>query len=186
MPTTSVDVLARLSPAVPAALAAKAASWPADREPVAPRLSASVVLVRQASDELEVYLLHRHARMAFAASMVVFPGGGLDPVDEGADDPIRACAVRETLEETGVRLEPAALRDWAQRSTATIEVGQIYYHDGVFVVEERLTPKAEPGPVSAAASAFRVVRDHVTSVFRHDDLAAALAATELTDEDLQV
>ena len=80
----------------------------------------------------------------------------------------------------------AALRDWAQRSTATIEVGQIYYHDGVVVVEERLTPKAEPGPVSAAASAFRVVRDHVTSVFRHDHLAAALAATELTDEDLQV
>ena len=33
----------------------------------------------------------------------------------------------------------AALRDWAQRSTATIEVGQIYYHDGVVVVEERLT-----------------------------------------------
>ncbi|GAA3637204.1 NUDIX hydrolase [Microlunatus ginsengisoli] len=121
MPTTSVDVLARLSPAVPAALAAKAASWPADREPVAPRLSASVVLVRQASDELEVYLLHRHARMAFAASMVVFPGGGLDPVDEGADDPIRACAVRETLEETGVRLEPAALRDWAHWVTPQVE-----------------------------------------------------------------
>ena len=39
---------------------------------------------------------------------------------------------------------------------------------------------------STAASAFRVVHDHVTSVFRHDDLAAALAATELTDEDLQV
>ncbi|HEY9267165.1 MAG TPA: nuclear transport factor 2 family protein, partial [Mycobacterium sp.] len=35
-----------------------------------------------------------------------------------------------------------------------------------------------------AASAFRVVRDHVTSMFRHDDLAAALAATELTEADL--
>jgi hypothetical protein len=30
-----------------------------------------------------------------------------------------------------------------------------------------------------------VVHDHVTSAFRHDDLAAALAATELSDEDLQ-
>jgi len=29
------------------------------------------------------------------------------------------------------------------------------------------------------------VHDHVTSAFRHDDLAAALAATELTDEDFQ-
>jgi hypothetical protein len=28
------------------------------------------------------------------------------------------------------------------------------------------------------------VRDHVTSVYRHADLAAALAATDLTQEDL--
>jgi hypothetical protein len=34
------------------------------------------------------------------------------------------------------------------------------------------------------ASAFRVVHDHVTSVFRHDNLAAALAATDLTEDDL--
>jgi len=38
---------------------------------------------------------------------------------------------------------------------------------------------------ATAASAFRVVHDHVTSVFHHDSLAAALAATELTDEDFQ-
>ncbi len=34
------------------------------------------------------------------------------------------------------------------------------------------------------ASAFRVVHDKVTSVFRHDDLASALAATELTEAGL--
>jgi len=80
----------------------------------------------------------------------------------------------------------AALREWAQRSTANIEVGEIYYHDGVVVVEEKLTSKTDPTDTGTAASAFRVVHDHVTSVFRHDDLATALAATELTDEDLQV
>ena len=37
---------------------------------------------------------------------------------------------------------------------------------------------------TTAASAFRVVHDHITSVFRHDDLASALAATELTEKDL--
>jgi hypothetical protein len=77
-----------------------------------------------------------------------------------------------------------ALREWAQRSAATIDVGQIYYHDGVVVVEERLTSKTDPADNSTAASAFRVVHDHVTSVFRHEELAAALAATELTEEDL--
>lgn len=80
----------------------------------------------------------------------------------------------------------AALRDWAQRADASIEVGEIYYRDGVVVVQERITPKSDAADVSNAASAFRVVRDHVTSAFRHPDLATALAATELTDEDQQV
>lgn len=80
----------------------------------------------------------------------------------------------------------AALREWAQGSAFTVEVGEIYYHDGVVVIEERLTSTTDPNDVSTAAAAFRVVHDHVTSVFRHDDLAAALDATELTDEDLQV
>lgn len=78
-----------------------------------------------------------------------------------------------------------ALREWAQRNDSAIEVGEIYYRDGVVVVEERITPRSDPGPVRTAASAFRVVHDHVTAVFRHDDLAAALAATDLTDEDLR-
>lgn len=76
-----------------------------------------------------------------------------------------------------------ALRGWAQATGASIEVGAIYYRDGVVVVEERITPN--DGPATTAASAFRVVDDHVTAVFRHDDLAAALNATEMTDDDLQ-
>ena len=52
--------------------------------------------------------------------------------------------------------------------------GRMYVRDGVVVAEEQ----------DGEAVAFRVVRDHVTSVFRHDDLASALAATELTEEDL--
>ena len=82
-----------------------------------------------------------------------------------------------------------ALRDWAQRTDATVEVGRIYYHDGGVVVEEIITPRdpapGAPAECGTAASAFRVVHDHITAVFRHDDLAAALAATELTDDDLQ-
>jgi limonene-1,2-epoxide hydrolase len=79
----------------------------------------------------------------------------------------------------------AALREWAQGSDAIVEVGDIYYRDGVVVVEERVTSKSDPDDVSTMASAFRVVHDHVTSAFRHDDLAAALAATKLTNEDFQ-
>lgn len=79
----------------------------------------------------------------------------------------------------------AALQDWARRTDADIEVGDIYYRDGVVVVGEQITPRNGATGVRTAASAFRVVDDHVTAVFRHDDLAAALAATEMTEEDLQ-
>jgi hypothetical protein len=50
----------------------------------------------------------------------------------------------------------------------------MYVRDGVVVAEEH----------GGDAVAFRVVRDHVTSVFRHPDLATALAATDLTEQDL--
>ena len=66
-----------------------------------------------------------------------------------------------------------ALVEWADSLDGAVEPGRMYVRDGVVVVEH-----------SAGAWAFRVVRDHVTSVFRHGDLASALAATELTDKDL--
>ena len=69
----------------------------------------------------------------------------------------------------------AALREWASSLAVTAAVpGRMYVRDGVVVAEEQ----------DGKASAFRVVRDHVTSVFRHDDLASALAATELSEKDL--
>jgi len=71
-----------------------------------------------------------------------------------------------------------ALRKWAEGLTGTVTVGRLYVHDGVVVAEQTL----DDG--STEASAFRVVHDHVTSAFRHSDLATALAATDLTEDDL--
>ena len=75
-----------------------------------------------------------------------------------------------------------ALRTWATSREGTAEPGRMYVHDGVVVVEQKVT--APDGAVTDAAAAFRVVHDHITSVFRHEDLASALAATELTQADL--
>lgn len=74
-----------------------------------------------------------------------------------------------------------ALLDWVQRSgRGVVEVGRLYVHDGVVVAEQTATG-ADGKP---DASAFRVVRDHITSIFRHETLEAALAATGLTERDL--
>lgn len=76
-----------------------------------------------------------------------------------------------------------ALRNWATSHRATAQLGQMYVHDGVVVAEQKLGSPDGPGAAAPNALAFRVVRDHVTSVFRHDSLATALAATELTESD---
>ena len=77
-----------------------------------------------------------------------------------------------------------ALRNWASGHPRTVEVGRMYVHDGVVVVEEKIGSLDDPDANATIASAFRVVHDRVTSVFRHSDLTAALAATELTNGDL--
>lgn len=121
MPSHSYDILARLNPRVPAEMAELAARWPPDAVPSVAVPAASVVLLRDSEIGLETYLLHRHARMLFAPSTVVFPGGRLDPVDRNDPDPIRRCAIRETAEETGIVLAEVGLHSWAHWITPEIE-----------------------------------------------------------------
>jgi 8-oxo-dGTP pyrophosphatase MutT (NUDIX family) len=136
VPSHSLDVLGRLDRRVPEAVALRA-NAETGAAPVSARPSASVVLLRETptgdgSCRLATFLLHRHARMAFAPSVAVFPGGGVDPVDEGGGrDPRLACAVRETEEETGVRLPADALHPWAHWVTPEVEPRR---YDTVFYV----------------------------------------------------
>ena len=50
-------------------------------EPIAVRPAATVMLVRDTSEGISVFLMRRHAGMEFAAGMTVFPGGGVDDRD---------------------------------------------------------------------------------------------------------
>ncbi|MFJ9695887.1 NUDIX hydrolase [Kitasatospora sp. NPDC101183] len=114
--------------------------------PPVPRLAATVVLLRDAADGPQAYLLRRRTSMAFAAGMYAYPGGGVDPRDAevetgwagptpeqwaerlGVDAPtaraVVCAAVRETFEEAGVLLAGpdaegvAAPRDWSAERAA--------------------------------------------------------------------
>ncbi|HEX6500371.1 MAG TPA: NUDIX hydrolase [Micromonosporaceae bacterium] len=108
--------------------------------PAAPRRAATVLLLREAgttAESFEVYAIRRAATMAFAAGMYAFPGGGVDPRDEGAAlrwtgpspeiwgerlgvppaeaQAVVCAAVREVFEESGVLLagpdEATVVRD---------------------------------------------------------------------------
>ena len=95
-----------------------------------PRRASTVMLVRDGSVGVEVFLLRRVPQMAFAPSTMVFPGGGVDPRDSEPGLPwagpspaewahrlgcteaearmFVAAAVREVFEECGVLLASPA------------------------------------------------------------------------------
>jgi 8-oxo-dGTP pyrophosphatase MutT (NUDIX family) len=84
----------------------------------AARPAATVVLVRDGADELEVLMIHRGADTAFGG-MWAFPGGAIEPDDVpiGTEpDPLpaaRAAAARETREEIGLHVDPGSFVWWS-------------------------------------------------------------------------
>jgi 8-oxo-dGTP pyrophosphatase MutT (NUDIX family) len=93
-----------------------------ERTPVEPRPASTVVLIRDGHGGIDVYLLRRHAQMAFAAGMYAFPGGRVDPRDHDADigwagPPAGAWAERMACSEPEARaLVCAALRETFEES----------------------------------------------------------------------
>ena len=71
---------------------------------IAPVPAASVIVLRDAP--LEVLMLQRSDKSSFVPGAWVFPGGVADASDE---NDLRATAVRETFEETGLELDRDAL-----------------------------------------------------------------------------
>ena len=91
------------------------------REPVATRLAATVLLLRDAAGDgaLEVLMTRRSPNASFAPGAYVFPGGGIDALDAAPDTHAAAArrptqsdlhltqaiaAIRESFEELGVLL----------------------------------------------------------------------------------
>ena len=117
-------------------------------EPVVPRDSSTVIILRDDDGPLEVFMLERHIKSDFAGGAYVFPGGTLDASDrdpalaglvDGWEDlaagtgenpdlvrALAVCAIRETFEEAGILLArhddgtPVRLDDlaWAERRRA--------------------------------------------------------------------
>lgn len=77
------------------------------------RNAATAVLVRDGASGLEVLMVRRDSRIAFAGGHWVFPGGRVDEPDRAADatevEAARNAAVRETQEEAGLDLAPQSL-----------------------------------------------------------------------------
>ncbi|WP_158280173.1 NUDIX domain-containing protein [Azospirillum sp. TSH100] len=137
--------------------------------PVQPRPAATLILLRDGPEGLELLVMERHAGLRFAPGATVFPGGRLEEADhdphwrnrwpEGdppADLAHRVAAVRECAEECGLPLTrdplaPAAL-DGLRRALAAGEVfaealahtGAVPAFDRMAVLARWVTPEMLP------------------------------------------
>jgi 8-oxo-dGTP pyrophosphatase MutT (NUDIX family) len=136
--------------------------------PAVLRDAATVILLRDTEQGLEVFLQRRVAAMAFAAGMTVFPGGGVDERDAdasvrwtgppasdwaewfGGTEPVAralvCAAVRETFEESGVLLagtEEGVVVDAARYAYARQALVSRELSLAAFLAETGLTLRAD-------------------------------------------
>lgn len=170
---------------------------------MAARPAATVVLLRDAANGIEVYVHRRHPQMAFAGGMLAFPGGQVDPIDliepadlTGADgglpawtsrldpDPASArgyvrAAIRELREETGVELEASQLLPWARWVTPR-------YHDrryDTWFFLAALPPGQQPRDLSGEADHVAWIRPaDALDRTRRGDLIAMIPTSAVLSE----
>ena len=88
------------------------------------RPAATVVLLRDSDEGMQVLLLRRNRDLKFAGGAWVFPGGAIDSSDAGAGGAVEVAApqaaVREAAEECGVQLDAARLIYFAHWTTPAV------------------------------------------------------------------
>lgn len=123
-------------------------------EPVTPRDAATIVIVRDGTEGVEVFMLRRHRHMAFGPGMYVYPGGSVEThdhvnpkrwsgpsprawarmldADEHQAEALVCACIRECYEECGVLFAghgaeticPTEGNEW-ERQRAALAKGQL-------------------------------------------------------------
>ena len=70
-----------------------------------PRPAATVIVLRGGRERLEVLLVKRNPEARFMGGAWVFPGGAVDRGEGEGEQALRAAALRELQEESGIRLD---------------------------------------------------------------------------------
>jgi 8-oxo-dGTP pyrophosphatase MutT (NUDIX family) len=97
---------------------------------ITPRPAATLLLLRDGAEGLEVLMTSRHEEAGFAGGALVFPGGKVDPADHAL---ARHCAGKAVLDEVVTVLRIAAIRETFE------ECGILLAHtDGALLSAESL------------------------------------------------
>lgn len=94
-----------------------------DTAAVSVRNAATVLIMRQTQAGMQILMLRRNAKLAFAAGAWVFPGGAVDQVDtvpgglKNEEQSARVAAVRESAEECGLIVDSEQLVHFSHWTT---------------------------------------------------------------------
>jgi 8-oxo-dGTP pyrophosphatase MutT (NUDIX family) len=142
-----------------------------EKEPVVPRHSSTVMLLRDTLSGPEVYVQERASTMAFCAEMTVFPGGGVDERDMPGD------ADGDGQDSPAIRWEGPSTRWWAERLATTPELARALVCAAVRETFE------ETGTLLAAHADGSTVADTTPYLHQRADLEHhRLAFTDFMDQ----
>jgi len=103
---------------------------------VVPRPAATVILARDTSDGIEVFMMQRTTEVAFAKGMHVFPGGGLDPTDHHEEIASLCVGLTDVHASTTLGIEQGGLAYWIAAIRECFEEAGLllgYRHDDELV-----------------------------------------------------
>jgi len=171
----------------------------AGADPHPPIPAATVVLVRDGTEGVEVLMLHRVSKVAFGG-MWVFPGGRVDEGDRepGGDeaDWARRAAAREALEECGLVVDPTdfvPFAHWvppaitprrysthffvarASDGEVVVDGGEIHEHE--WLAAREVLDRRDRGEVDLAPPTWMTLHD----LSEHDTVEAALREASRRD-----
>jgi 8-oxo-dGTP pyrophosphatase MutT (NUDIX family) len=136
------------------------------REPVVPRLAATVALVRDAAGGPEVYLMRRPATMAFAPGVWVVAGGSVDAVDA---ETARVTSV-STVDHD--RWTATGLSTVDAKRVLAAAVREVFEETAVLLAADRSgrVPALPAGRRVRRRTALRAGRVGLTDVLQREDL----------------
>ena len=178
-----------------------ARTWDASAVPEDASPAATAVLIREASGQLEVLMLRRNTKLAFAGGAWVFPGGRVDEADGagehalGSLEAAAAAARRETAEEAGLDLSetpleilshwmppagtPRRFSTWFFVGAAplgTVDIDGEEIHDHMWTTAREALAQRDAGEVQLAPPTFVTLTS--LARFRAVDEALSTLATE--------
>lgn len=145
------------------------------REPVVPRLAATVALVRDAAGGPEVYLMRRPATMTFAPGAWVVPGGSVDAADAET-----AQTAETTAAASPTTMSTVDHSGWAQTGLSTMDakrvltaaVREVFEETAVLLAVDRSgrVPALPAGRRVRGRTALRTGRLGLTDVLHRENL----------------